>query len=60
MKAYQDAIEHTSRKYAPWFVIPADHKWYCNVAISEVLVNTISKLKMKYPEPDFDPGKIKL
>ncbi|HYK35182.1 polyphosphate kinase 2 family protein [Alloacidobacterium sp.] len=60
MKAYEDAIEHTSRKHAPWFIIPADHKWYRNVAISEILVNAISKLKMNYPKPDFDPGKIKL
>jgi PPK2 family polyphosphate:nucleotide phosphotransferase len=60
VKAYQDAIEHTSRKHAPWFIIPSDHKWYRNVAISEILVNTIGRLKMKYPKPDFDPSKIKL
>ena len=59
-KAYEDAIAHTSRKHAPWFIIPADHKWYRNVAISEVLVDAIGKLKMKYPQPDFDPSKIKL
>lgn len=60
VKAYEDAIEHTSRKHAPWFIIPADHKWYRNVAISEILVSAIGKLKMKYPKPDFEPGKIKL
>jgi len=60
IKAYEDAIEHTSRKHAPWFIIPSDHKWYRNVAISEILVNAIGKLKMKYPEPDFDPSKVKL
>jgi PPK2 family polyphosphate:nucleotide phosphotransferase len=59
-KAYEDAIEHTSRKHAPWFIIPSDHKWYRNVAISEILVNAIGKLKMSYPKPDFDPTKIKL
>jgi PPK2 family polyphosphate:nucleotide phosphotransferase len=59
-RAYQDAIEHTSRKHAPWFIIPADHKWYRNVAISEILVSSIGKLKMSYPKPDFDPSKIKL
>jgi PPK2 family polyphosphate:nucleotide phosphotransferase len=59
-KAYQDAIEHTSRKHAPWFIIPADHKWYRNVAISAILVDAIGKLKMKYPKPDFDPSKVKL
>jgi PPK2 family polyphosphate:nucleotide phosphotransferase len=60
MKAYRDAIEYTSRKDAPWFIIPSDHKWYRNVAISEILVNAISKLKMSYPKPDFDPSKVKL
>lgn len=60
VKAYQDAIEHTSRKHAPWFIIPADHKWYRNVAISEILVDAISRLKMNYPKPNFDPSKIKL
>lgn len=60
VKAYEDAIENTSRKHAPWFIIPSDHKWFRNVAISEILVNTIGKLKMQYPKPDFDPTKIKL
>ncbi len=60
VKAYEDAIEHTSRKHAPWFIIPADHKWYRNVAISEILVEAMGKLKMYYPKPDFDPSKIKL
>lgn len=60
VKAYEDAIEHTSRKHAPWFIIPADHKWYRNVAISEILVNAISRLKMSYPKPDFNPSRIKL
>ncbi|WP_158749299.1 polyphosphate kinase 2 family protein [Acidobacterium sp. S8] len=59
-KAYEDAIAHTSRKHAPWFIIPADHKWYRNVAISEILVQTIGKLKMSYPKPTFDPSKIRL
>lgn len=60
VKAYQDAIEHTSRKHAPWFIIPSDQKWYRNVVISEILVSIIGRLKMKYPKPDFDPGKIRL
>lgn len=60
VKAYEDAIEQTSRKHAPWFIIPADHKWYRNVSISGILVDAISRLKMNYPKPDFDPGKIKL
>jgi PPK2 family polyphosphate:nucleotide phosphotransferase len=60
VKAYQDAIEHTSRKHAPWFIIPSDQNWYRNVAISEILVNATGKLKMKHPRPDFDPSSVKL
>jgi polyphosphate kinase 2 (PPK2 family) len=59
-KAYQDVIGRTSRRFAPWFVIPADHKWYRNVAISKVLVDVLEGLKMKYPQPTFDPRKIAL
>lgn len=60
VKAYEDAIQNTSRKHAPWFIIPSDHKWYRNVAISEILVQAIGKLKMKYPEPDFEPSEVQL
>jgi PPK2 family polyphosphate:nucleotide phosphotransferase len=59
-KAYEEAIEHTSRKHAPWFIIPSDHKWFRNVAISGILADAIGKLKMAYPKPSFDPSKIKL
>lgn len=60
IKAYEDAIENTSRKYAPWYIIPSDHRWYRNVAISEILVDAIGRLDLKYPEPSFNPRKIKL
>ena len=61
---YQDASEdilaQTSRKHAPWFVIPSDHKWYRNVAISGILVDALSTLKLAYPKPTVDVTKIKL
>jgi PPK2 family polyphosphate:nucleotide phosphotransferase len=56
--AYEDAIGHTSQKHAPWFIIPADHKWYRNVAISRILVDTLRSLKMRYPQPSFDVSKL--
>lgn len=59
-QAYQDAISNTSRKHAPWFVIPADNKWYRNAAISKILVETLDGLKMKYPQATIDPKKIVL
>ncbi|MEG9435615.1 polyphosphate kinase 2 family protein [Edaphobacter sp. HDX4] len=61
---YEDTYNHllgaTSRKNAPWFIIPSDYKWYRNVAISQILVQTMKDLKLKYPEPSLDPSKIKL
>jgi len=58
--AYEDLLHHTSHKHAPWFVIPADNKWYRNVAISEILVDALKSLKLKYPKPAFDPTGLKL
>jgi PPK2 family polyphosphate:nucleotide phosphotransferase len=58
--AYQDILRHTSHKHAPWFVIPSDHKWYRNVAISSVLVEAMRNLKLKYPPPTFNPEGIDL
>jgi PPK2 family polyphosphate:nucleotide phosphotransferase len=62
--AYEDAynriLSTTSHKYAPWFVIPADHKWYRNVAISTILVEAMQSLKLKYPAPTMKTSEIKL
>jgi PPK2 family polyphosphate:nucleotide phosphotransferase len=59
-EAYEDVLRHTSVKHAPWFVIPADHKWFRNVAISEILVEAMKGMKLKYPKPTFDPKGMKL
>jgi PPK2 family polyphosphate:nucleotide phosphotransferase len=58
--AYEEAIEATSTKHAPWFIIPADHKWYRNVAVSQIVVDAMTSLKLKYPKPTMDPTKIRL
>jgi PPK2 family polyphosphate:nucleotide phosphotransferase len=60
MDAYEDILSHTSQKNAPWFVIPSDHKWYRNAAISTILVEALRGLKLKYPAPTFDPSGIEL
>ena len=49
--AYEDALEKCSTEHAPWFIVPADHKWYRNWVISDVIVRTLASLKMKYPPP---------
>lgn len=48
-QAYEDALNECSTKYAPWYVVPADHKWFRNWVVSDVLVRTLKGLKMKYP-----------
>jgi PPK2 family polyphosphate:nucleotide phosphotransferase len=58
--AYEDLLSATSRKHAPWFIIPSNHKWYRNVAISQILVDVMAGLKLQYPQPTVDPTKIKL
>jgi PPK2 family polyphosphate:nucleotide phosphotransferase len=48
-EAYQEALEKTSKKHAPWFVIPANEKWFRNLAISHVVVNALEDLNLQYP-----------
>lgn len=52
--AYEDALNKTSTEHAPWYVVPANRKWYRDLVISKVLVETLEGLKMKYPEPKDD------
>ena len=58
--AYTDILSNTSHKDAPWFIIPADNKWYRNVTISAILFDTIKSLKLTYPNAALDPKAIKL
>jgi PPK2 family polyphosphate:nucleotide phosphotransferase len=50
MKAYEDAISATSTKWAPWYIIPADHKWVTRGLVARILVSAIDKLDLHYPE----------
>lgn len=59
-KVYADILTCTSKKHAPWFVIPSDDKSFRNLAISSVLVESLQSLKLKYPEPTVNPASIKL
>ena len=59
MKAYQDAIEATATHNAPWYVLPADKKWFTRIAISSVILHTLKNMKMSYPTlPDSEKAKI--
>jgi PPK2 family polyphosphate:nucleotide phosphotransferase len=50
MRAYQDALRHTSTKWAPWYVVPADHKWFTRLAVAEIIVRALDDLKSQFPE----------
>jgi len=50
VEAYEDALSATSSKHAPWFIIPADHKWVARALVSEILTRTIEGLDLKFPE----------
>jgi PPK2 family polyphosphate:nucleotide phosphotransferase len=51
MQAYEDALSRCSTPWAPWFIVPADRKWYRNLVISETIVKALERLDMKYPPP---------
>ena len=51
-KAYEDILQKTSTKWAPWYVIPANAKWYRNYLVGSIVVDALEALDMKYPEPD--------
>jgi len=57
-QAYEDALEKCSTEHAPWFIVPADHKWFRNWVVSDVIVRTLASMKMKYPPPP--PGLDKI
>jgi PPK2 family polyphosphate:nucleotide phosphotransferase len=50
MHAYEDAIRETSRPEAPWYVVPADHKWFARIVIAEAIVEALEDLKLEFPK----------
>ncbi|BCB85510.1 PPK2 family polyphosphate kinase [Phytohabitans suffuscus] len=52
--AYTDALGRCSTDHAPWFVVPADRKWYRDWAVANIVLETFKEMRLSYPEPDFD------
>ncbi|HEX5491300.1 MAG TPA: polyphosphate kinase 2 family protein [Candidatus Udaeobacter sp.] len=52
MKAYEEMIQETSTKYAPWYVVPADNKWFTRVIVASAVIETLDSLDLAYPEVD--------
>lgn len=50
MEAYETAINETSKDHAPWYILPADNKWFARVAAIQIIIDTLEKMNLKYPE----------
>lgn len=59
IQAYEDMLHKCSTKHAPWYVIPSNHKWFRNLAVSNVIEKELEDLKLKLPEPTVDLEKIR-
>ncbi len=57
-RAYEDVLSKTSTEWAPWYIIPANRKWYRNYVVASILVKTLEKLDIQLPDIDFDPKAI--
>ncbi|MBV8731930.1 MAG: polyphosphate kinase 2 family protein [Acidobacteriia bacterium] len=59
IEAYDEMLDKCSADYAPWYVIPANKKWFRNLAVSQVLIETLDEMKLQYPKPAADLSKIR-
>jgi PPK2 family polyphosphate:nucleotide phosphotransferase len=57
--AFEDAMHATSTRAAPWYVIPSDHKWFRNLAVSQIVADTMEGLGMSFPKPTVDLAHIR-
>lgn len=60
MEAYGEAIARTSTDVAPWHVVPADRKWYRDLAVANLLVEVLEEMDPQYPAPTWDPAKVRI
>ncbi len=54
LAAFEAVLERTSSEHAPWFVVPANRKWYRNIVVARTIVDTLESLDMRYPDPEED------
>ena len=59
MEAYEDTLSRCSTEHAPWFIIPANHKWFRNLAVARIVVEHLESLNMKAPKPTVDIERIR-
>src|SRR5215469_16318745 len=58
-KAFEEVFAETSTKHAPWYIIPSNHKWFRNLAVSQIVAATLEDLGMNMPKPQADPDAIR-
>lgn len=59
IEAYEDMLEKCSTKHAPWYVIPANHKWFRNLAVSQIVEKALDDMDLKMPQPTVDIEQIR-
>jgi PPK2 family polyphosphate:nucleotide phosphotransferase len=57
MRAYEDTIRHTATKYAPWYVVPADNKWFTRVVVAAAVIDALASFDLHYPKVSADKRK---
>ena len=58
METYEEILSRTSKKHAPWYVVPANRKWYRNLVVARIMVDTLKSLDMSFPAITWDPSKM--
>ena len=59
-EAYEDALAKCSTKWAPWYIVPANKKWYRNLAVADIVQDALEDLDPRFPKPDWDPAKVRI
>jgi len=57
MRAYEEMIRNTSTKHSPWYVVPADHKWFTRLAVAEAIIDAMENLNLSFPKVDAEKRK---
>jgi PPK2 family polyphosphate:nucleotide phosphotransferase len=57
MKAYEDMIRHTATPWAPWYAVPADHKWFSRLVVASAVIDALEGLNLSYPKLDADRSR---
>jgi polyphosphate kinase 2 (PPK2 family) len=59
VKAFEDVLTRTSTDHAPWFIIPSNHKWFRDLAISQIIVRQMEAMGMRFPKPTVNLAEIR-